>query len=237
MKIKGVLSALLVVSIGLLAIMISGCFNKTSISCESPKVIIGEDCCLDLNRNKACDTNETGLCGNQKCEAGENCTNCWKDCGACKRIIYIYVPRNFTLKEFELDMRSVMGNDVKFRRDIENINNVTDFFYYTKPALRYIEDVLDVKRKEFRESKAVVLNYIINDHYYVNDSESMFNYLNYTNWYLIHSIKNADMQWFEDVLSSGKATAYYPTQPTGYQKEFRYVDWEFRNKERDSHLR
>ncbi len=212
------------------AALLAGCAKKTDMTdCSSPNVTLNGSCCLDKNSNSVCDITESGLCGNEKCEESENCTTCWKDCGACKKIIYIYVPRNFTLSELTYDLNTAFRDGIRFRRDILNINNVTDFLYYEEPVTRYFADILGGKYAPRYNNKVVVLNDIINVNYYVNDSGSLLDYVNYTNWYLIHLTRNTETLSYENKRMTGKATEDYPSQPTGYDKEYRYKEWEFRN--------
>jgi hypothetical protein len=215
----------------------TGCWRKTDvIDCEEPMTVIDKNCCLDTDDNNICDVNETGVgepgfigCGDNACAEDENCTTCWKDCGACKKIVYIYVPRNFTLAEITYDINDQTRDGVKFRKDITALNDVANFFFFNKAVPRYFAEFMDVKYRFLYYSKWMVLNHIINELYYVNDSDSLLNYVNYTNWYMVHGINNKEKVEYEERISTGEALDDYPTQPTGYQKEFRYEDWEFRN--------
>lgn len=250
-KHKLVLMMLLVLSLLLLLsslLFISGCGKKENIIvCEEPQVIIGQKCCMDADNSTVCDdeeaeVNQTGatLCGNGECEAaaGEDCRNCWQDCGPCKQIVYVYIPRNFTLSELTADLNSITPDTelIKFRKDIYNSDNVTNFFYFSKTIPRYFADFMDVKYKYLKESRWILLNHIINENYYVNDSESLARYLNFTTWYRIHSIKNSERNAYEKRITSEAALKDYPTQPTGYDKEYRYEDWKFRNYTRNERI-
>ena len=88
---------------------------------------------------------------------------------------------------------------------------------------------MDTKYRLMYDSMQIVLSGINNVNYYVNTSEAIINYINYSNWYLIHRIRSAEMAAYEERLSSGKGTADYPTQPSGYQKQYRYADWGYKN--------
>jgi hypothetical protein len=242
MRTKDVLLLLLLFA---LALSVSGCFRKTTIiSCGSPDVIIGERCCLDNNNNNVCDDEDLrgnittpGVCGNNICEnETEDCTNCWKDCGACKKIVYIYVPRNFTLAELTYDLNSLTRDGIKFRKDITALNNVSNFFYFSEPVPRHIAEFMGIKYGLLKESRMILLNHIFLESYYVNSSSSLLNYVNFSNWYITHTLRNKDLAEYEARIGSGAAKADYPTQPTGYQKEFRYEEWEFRNYTKDEHV-
>lgn len=235
---KEVLAGLFILALVILVMTISGCWKKTEvIVCSAPLTVIGEECCLDADNDTVCDpealdaTNFTaGVCGNDVCEnETEDCTNCWKDCGACKKIVYIYYPRNFTLAELTHDLNVLTRDGIKFKKDITALNNVSNFFYFDKAVPRYFADFMGIKYKFLGNSRMVVLNNIFLEDYYVNDSNSLFNYVNFSSWYLVHNIRNADMARYDARISSGKAKEDYPTQPTGYQKQFRYADWEFKN--------
>jgi hypothetical protein len=222
-----------------LALSVSGCFKRTVVvSCSSPDVIIGERCCRDNNANSICDdedlkgnTSTADVCGNNVCEngTGENCTTCWKDCGACKTIVYIYVPRNFTLAEITQDLDAMTRESVKFRKDINALNNVSNFFYFGRPVTRHVAEFMSVPYDLLKDSRKILLSHILLESYYVNGSDSLFSYVNSSHWYLTHTIISSDRSEYEQRIASGKATKDYPTQPTGYQKELRYDDWEYKN--------
>ena len=91
----------------------------------------------------------TAVCGDDICEEnkGEECRSCWKDCGACKQIVYIYVSRNFTLSELTQNLNTIPGIDVKFKKDIEAINNVSNFFFSKKAIPRYFAYFMDTRYK------------------------------------------------------------------------------------------
>jgi hypothetical protein len=231
--------ALLLLLSVVLAILVSGCIRKTEVVvCAPPEIIVGDRCCHDTNNNSLCDDTElsenastAGICGNDICEAdiGENCTTCWKDCGACKKIVYVYIPRNFTLTELTDDLNKVTRDGIKFTRDRANINNVSEFLLFDKPVPRYFADFMGIKYKPLAKSRWIVLGKIENDAYLVNDSDSLLRYVNASNWYLLYQPLNSETTIYEDRISKGNATADYPTQPTGYQKQFRYSDWVFKN--------
>jgi hypothetical protein len=222
----------LFVSLAMLLSIVSlyGCIEKTEVvMCSSPYVLIGERCCADFDSDLVCDDEEAG-CGDGVCEPeAENCTTCWKDCGACKRIVYVYVPRNFTLAELTRDLNDLTRDGLKFRRDASDPNNVAEFFFYDRFVPRYFADFMGVVYKPLYGSRWVVLGSIINTGYYVNDSASLLRYVNFSSWYLIHAVKDSEAAGYEARISSGNATKDYPTQPTGWQKEFRYSEWDFRN--------
>jgi hypothetical protein len=229
----------LILALALLAL--SGCYKKTEIIiCSSPSVVLGDKCCMDANNNSVCDDTEVsmnqslaGICGNNACEENENCSTCWKDCGACKRIVYIYMPGNFTLAEISLDINDLTRDGIKFRRDLDALNNMSDFFYYNRAMPRYIADFMGAKYKPLVDSRNIILSKVIPESFYVNDSVSLFNFVNYSNWYLLYAVKSKEMADYELRITSGHAKDDYPTQPSGYQKEYRYVDWEYRNFSRD----
>jgi hypothetical protein len=224
--------------IALTLLLITGC-GKDTPDCPENTTFLNESCCYDLNTNYICDLDEVNnitetdipaICGNDVCEnKTENCSNCWQDCGACKRIIYRYIPRNFTLGEIKQDLNEEYRDGIKFRKDITALNNVSNFFYFSQAAPRYFAEFMGVKYKYLYESKWIVLNHLISDEYYVNDSESLLDYVNYSKWYLIYRARNKERGEYNNRINSGRALNDYPTQPTGYQKEFRYADWDFRN--------
>jgi len=225
----------MILALALLAL--SGCIKKTEvIICSSPSIVLGDKCCMDDNNNSVCDDTEVsmnqslvGMCGNNACEENENCTNCWKDCGACKRIVYIYMPGNFTLAQISLDINELTRDGVKFRRDVDALNNMSDFFYYNRNMPRYIADFMGIKLKPMLDSRSMMLSKIVPEKFYVNDTDSLLRYVNYSNWYLLYAVKSKEMADYEARITSGHATDDYPTQPSGYQKEFRYAEWEYRN--------
>jgi hypothetical protein len=220
-------------------ISLSGCFRKTEvIICTTPQTIVGERCCLDANNNSLCDDTElsenataAGICGNGICDEDmdENCTTCWKDCGACKKIVYVYVPRNFTLTELTTDLNRITRDGIKFSRDRQNANNVSDFLFFDKPVPRYFADFMGIKYKPLYKSRWIVLSQIVNENYNITDPTSLLDYVNMSNWYLTYNRRTEEMVAYEARLNSGNATSDYPTQPTGYQKQFRYLDWTFKN--------
>ncbi|MFC1741128.1 hypothetical protein ACFL3V_01150 [Nanoarchaeota archaeon] len=223
----------------LLLLVVSGCIKKTEvIVCEPNDTIIGERCCADTDSDNICDdeavVNETefipNTCGNGACEnATENCTTCWKDCGACKIIIYKYIPRNFTLGEITHDINGIYRNGIKFRKDI-NVNEVVaKLFYYDLQIPRYMADFLDVKYKPLVVSRWMLLSNIVNDVYLLNTSGNLLKYSEFMNWYVIHSLKSREAQTYEERITKSEATAQYPTQRTGYEKWYEYSEWEFRN--------
>jgi hypothetical protein len=229
---------LLIVLAAVLLISVSGCLKKTTITgCDSPDVVIGERCCIDANGNGVCDDQDLkenisteGVCGNSICEnETENCTACWKDCGACKKVVYIYVPRNFTMVELKSDLDALGRDGIKFRKDINALNNVSNFFYFSEPVPRHIAEFMGIRYSLLKESRVILLSHVFLDSYYVNSSSSLLSFVNFSNWYITHTIRAADMTEYETRISSGKSKEDYPTQPTGYQKEFRYDDWDFRN--------
>lgn len=247
---KEVFAALfLVVIVPAVSLMlISGCGED----CGPPKVMLDGTCCLDSNNDSICDAelNESGessgiagfnitipeTCGDGNCTGEETCRNCWHDCGPCKQIVYVYIPRNFTLSELTADIDSVTPYMVKFRKDIYNSDEVSNFFYFSRTVPRYFADFMDVKYKYLKDSRWILLNHIINENHYVNDSGSLMDYLNFTKWYRIHSIRNSERNAYEERIVSEAALDDYPTQPTGYDKEFRYEEWDYRNHTRNEHV-
>ncbi|MBN1544018.1 hypothetical protein JW898_00995 [Candidatus Woesearchaeota archaeon] len=239
---KEVRAVFVLLSLVILVFAVSGCWKKTEvIVCEPPMTIIGERCCLDNDIDYVCDDLETaetanatgvtpGVCGNGVCEnETENCTTCWQDCGACKKIVYIYYPRNFTLADITYDLNVLTRDGIKFRKDINALNNVSNLFYFDRTIPRYFADIMGTKYKPLHVSRMVLLNNIVLEEYYINSSAALFDYVNFSNWYIVHRIRNAEMTKYETRISSDKAKDDYPTQPTGYQKQLRYADWEFRN--------
>ncbi|MBW2964146.1 hypothetical protein KY363_01685 [Candidatus Woesearchaeota archaeon] len=227
-----------------LFIIMLGCGKETATQqCPEGQVMIGYDCCYDIDSNSICDTpldevaeNERApaVCGDGTCDnETENCTNCWKDCGACKQIVYIYVPRNFTLAEIQADLNSLERDGIKFRKDINNLNNVSNFLYFDKVIPRYIAEFLDIKYKFLSPSRDIVLNNIFNEDYYVNSSEDLLRYVNASNWYLTHGIRIRETQEYDNRIILNRSLADYPTQPTGYKKEHMYEGWEYRNYTKD----
>ena len=221
-----------------LVLLIAGCGEEEAV-CEPPNISINETCCLDANNNSVCDDQETDqnstefipdVCGNGECETGETCENCWQDCGYCKEIVYVFIPRNFTLDELTSDIDKVYTDDIiSFRKDISASGNVSNFFYFSKEIPRYSADFMGVKYTILYKSRQIVLNNILPEDQYANNSASLLRYVNSTRWYLIDKIKDAEMKVYETRISSGKALEDYPTPPTGYKKELKYADWEFRN--------
>jgi hypothetical protein len=214
-----------------------GCIKKTEIIiCSYPQVVIGDKCCADQNNNSICDETElamnvslAGVCGNNACEETENCSTCWKDCGPCKKIVYVYYPRNFTLAEISADMNAITRDGVKFRKDITALNNQSDFFFYDKNEPRYIADFMGIQYKKLYDSRSMLLSKVLLESYHINDTESLLRFVNATNWYSLYTVKNKETADYDVRITSGKATADYPTQPSGYQKQYRYAEWEFKN--------
>ncbi len=242
---KEVSIAVLIILVSILTlltfIMISGCSKDELIICNPPLKVINNTCCMDINNDTICDKgtivenaeipeNITG-CGNGICEtsAAEDCSNCWQDCGACKKIVYVYVARNFTLGELTENLNNIPGMQVKFKKDINALNDVSNFFVSKKLKSIYIADFMDTIYHPPRNARDMILSNIINNNYFVNDSDSLINYLNFTNWYLVHRPKATRVQEYEKRIMEGLATEDYPTQPTGYQKEQKYNEWKFRN--------
>ncbi|MBW2967373.1 hypothetical protein KY362_02705 [Candidatus Woesearchaeota archaeon] len=230
----------LLILLSLLLIALTGCGDK----CPEGKSMIDEACCPDSDNDGICDktvelnTTENNTskmvnitmtsCGDGNCTEPESCKTCWQDCGACKEIVYVYVPRNFTLARFTNDIKAVNRLDVKFKKDIEHLNNVSDFLFYKQDVPRFFAWFMDVKYKQLKPSRWIVVNRIMKDNFFANDSASLFNYVNYSDWYLTNSIKNIDQAEYEARILSGDAKADYPTPPTGHEKEFKYKDWEYR---------
>jgi len=232
-------------------IMTAGCGKKDNqdVECNPPLSIINNTCCEDFDNDSVCDENASTpatvldmldlppeeqpynmTCGDDICdEQGENCTNCWQDCGACKKIVYIYVPRNFTLGELTYDLNEIYRDGIRFRKDITALNNVSNFFYFEDSLPRYYADFLGHQFRSLDKSRKLLLNHIFLENYYVNDSASLLNYVNFSNWYLTYRIRNDELTWYENRISADRATEDYPTQPTGYQKKNRYEDWSFEN--------
>lgn len=235
---------LLFLALALLLIAISGC-GKEEASCPNNTVMINTTCCYDLNSNSVCDLDEVNnvshddipaLCGNGVCETGENCTNCWKDCGACKKIVYKYVPRNFTLAELQADINDIERSSIKFRKDITSNSTVANLFYFDKTIPRYFAEFMDVKYKYLHTSRDILLSNTYKEEYYFNTSQDLLRYVNYSNWYIIYTIRNREMQEYENRIMLNRAKDDYPTQPTGYQKTQRYKDWEFKNHTKEEHV-
>ncbi|NQU78844.1 hypothetical protein HQ545_03685 [Candidatus Woesearchaeota archaeon] len=220
-----------VVIILILSLLLAGC--STLEKCEEPLVKIDSTCCIDQDNNNECDI---PLCSNNVCDESENCSSCWQDCGACKRIVYVYVPRNFTLGELSANINSLEDGDIKFRKDIDALNEVSNFFYFNDKTPRYFADLMGTKYKYITPSRSIVLNHITNEAYNVNSSVSLKGYVDYANWYLTYSVRNEEIESYEKRISSGKATEDYPTQPTGYQKTQRYADWEFKKYSKDEEV-
>jgi len=57
---KGILPAAFGI---LLVIIASGCTQQPPIVCDSPYIVKGNNCCLDQNANKVCDSDESGVGG------------------------------------------------------------------------------------------------------------------------------------------------------------------------------
>jgi hypothetical protein len=210
-------------------------------SCGPNESMVGDRCCPDMDNNTVCDDSENvnatnlsmpraAVCGNGICDnETENCTTCWKDCGACKQVVYVYIPRNFTLEDFTNELNGITRDGIKFRKDITALNTVSNLFYYRMPAIRTMAEFLGIRYAPLKESAWFVLGGITNEDYLVNGSSSLFRYVNYTNWYIIHKQRLEELAAYETRISSNSAKNDYPTPPTGYQKAQRYLDWEFRN--------
>jgi hypothetical protein len=216
--------------------------QKPIVCSGNEQIIVGDKCCSDTNNDGACDEDQTqsaqaNICGNTVCDSNENCTTCWKDCGACKRIVYIYVPRNFSLSEFSEDLNKAYTDEgMKFKRDITAINNVSDFYYYADNMPRYFAEFMSISYKPMYISTAILLNGINNENYYVNTTDGLFKYVNYSNWYITHQIKSREQKNYEDRITTGKATEDYPTAVSGYQKQYKYAKWEYRNHTKNTHV-
>ncbi|MBW2971917.1 hypothetical protein KY359_02675 [Candidatus Woesearchaeota archaeon] len=244
MAVKEVLAVLFLVVL----VMISGCGDKEE--CWPPMVMLGDTCCMDADNNLECDAEAVGaaeenitvnitapVCGDGICDnETESCTDCWKDCGACKKIVYIYVPRNFTLAELQNDLNILTRDGIKFKKDIDALNNVSNFFYFSKTVPRYYADFMGIRYKFLDNSRMIVLNHIFLEPYYVNSSELLFNYVNISNWYFMYDIRTREATRYDNRIITNSALKDYPTQPTGYQKQFRYEDWEFRNYTREENV-
>ncbi len=233
-EVKKVLALFLVLACALFMV---GC-GEEDLECDPPNVLINGTCCMDADDDSVCDlsgnrtgnvTDGTVMCGDGVCEGSENCSNCWQDCGACRKIVYVYVPRNYTLGELTSDIDELYRNGIRFRKDITALNEVSNFFYHRENTPRYFADFMDTKYKRLYSSRAILLNHIINANYYLNDSEDLLDYVDYSDWYIKYSIAKAEEKMYEERILSGDALEDYPTQPTGYQKSFRYEDWEYRN--------
>lgn len=240
-------------ALSLVLFMISGCGDD----CEEPMVEIDKTCCLDSNSNGICDdqepaanttTNATAanqsnnetfipdICGNGECEAGETCGNCYQDCGACKELVYVYLPRNYTLNELSADINTLYTEIVQFRKDITAPSNISNFFYHNSKVPRYFADLMGVKYRPLYSSRMILLSHIIDKDHYVNDTGSLFSYANMSNQYITHRLRNSETAVYEDRFTSGTATDDYPAPPTGYQREQRYKEWEYRNHTQEEHV-
>ena len=242
----------LFLALSLALMLVSGCGDD----CEEPMVEINKTCCVDNNENDICDdqepadttTNETAanhtnnetfipdICGNGECETGETCENCYQDCGACKEIVYVYLPRNYTLNELSADINTLYTDIVQFKKDISARSNISNFFYHKRKVPRYFADLMGVKYRPLYSSRIILLNHITDEDYYVNDTDSLFKYVNMSNQYITHKIRESEDAFYEDRFISGTATDDYPTPPTGYKQEQRYDEWEYRNHTKEEHV-
>jgi hypothetical protein len=243
----------LFLALSLALLLISGCGDD----CEEPMVEIDKTCCLDSNSNEICDdqepaanqstneteTNQTGnetfipdICGNEECEAGETCENCYQDCGACKELVYVYLPRNYTLNELSADINTLYTDIVQLKKDITTPSNISNFFYHNNKVPRYFADLMDAKYRPLYSSRLILLNHITDKDYYVNDTTSLFNYINESNQYITHKLKNSETAFYENRFTAGTSTDDYPAPPTGYQQEQRYDEWEYKNHTKEEHV-
>src|SRR3989338_8145988 len=53
------LRSILIAGLLLLVLLIFGCSQKQEVTCNSPYIKVGTECCLDQNRNNVCDKDET----------------------------------------------------------------------------------------------------------------------------------------------------------------------------------
>lgn len=217
-----VMIASLVIIIGIGSLFLP---DPTPLCPEGQKAIRG-DCCFDINNDFECDSE---YCGDGVCKDGEDCSTCWKDCGACKIIIYKYVPKNYTLNELNVDLSNTYPEEVKFKKDIYNSNDLSTFFYATERKARTIAFFLDIFYRPVLDYKKILLSDINDEGYYVNTTESLIKYVNYTKWYSINAgLTSLKESYFEDV-TSGNRISDYPTRPTGHDKTSRYEDWKYAN--------
>ncbi len=213
-------------------VILTGCDSRDKMTCEEPEVLIYDVCCNDTNDNNMCDHDELEFqeyCGNGICDGNETCKDCWKDCGACKKIVYIYVPRNFTYTELTEDIEEWAKEDLKFKKDIYNKGDISDFYYHESDIPRYFAEFLDVRYKFLYPSKTILLNHITEEPYYINETTELLDVVTHNHWYITHHTKNTESARYEERMISNESMDDYPTQPTGRDRLFRYEDWEYRN--------
>ncbi|MFH1063633.1 MAG: hypothetical protein V1729_00975 [Candidatus Woesearchaeota archaeon] len=213
-------------------VILTGCDGRDKITCKEPEVLIYDVCCNDTNINNMCDFDELEFqeyCGNGICDGNESCTDCWKDCGACKKIVYVYIPRNFTYTELTADIEEWANEDLKFTKDIYNKGEISDFYYQESDIPRYFAEFLDVKYKYLYPSRTILLSHITQEPYYINETSELLDVVTHNHWYIIHNTKNSESARYEERITSNKSMNDYPTQPTGRDKLFRYENWEYRN--------
>lgn len=217
-----------------LLLMLAGCEKKT---CPKGEILINDTCCADLNYNYICDINEdVPICGNGECEETENCSNCWQDCGVCKKYVYVYVPGNFSLNNLTENIGLVYRKDLKFRKDIEVNDSVADFYYYEEKIPRYLADFKGVKYHPKVLTKMIVLSRVKLDNWYLNQSSRLLNLTNRSEWYLVDKPLQEERQRYINRITRNKATEDYPRPRTGHEKLNKYDEWVFMNYSTDEDI-
>jgi len=115
--------------------------------------------------------------------------------------------------------------DVKFRKDITVSDNVSDHFYFDYQVPKYIADFFDVKYHPVRNQRYVLLSMIKLDQWYLNRTDALLDWANYSRWYLISQPLNRENAFYVKRFVKNAAIKDYPTQPTGHQKFTRYSEW------------
>jgi len=186
---------------------------KPKVECEKPNILINGTCAPDSNLNFIDDAKEGLVCGDGQChEQTENCSTCWQDCGVCKVTTYIYYPTNFSLKNITPVISQMYDEDVKFRKDIEVNDEVSDHFYYDYQVPKYIADFFGIQYHPLRNHRHILISKIKLDQWYLNNTETLKNWTNQSKWYLIQQPLNSENEFYTNRFVRNIADKRYPRE-------------------------
>jgi len=164
---RGILVILIATTL-FLALILFGCNKPT---CQKDQILLNKECCYDRNYNFVCDeTEDVAICNDGKCNADENCSTCWQDCGVCPVIRKVYVPVNFSLDKVKESFNPYFDGKLLLRKDLDFRSNSTDYYYHEKRTPKYQADFLDVKYNPLITDKILIVSKIKLPEWYVNDS-------------------------------------------------------------------